>query len=400
MNISVIVCAAGKGERAGMGRNKLLAPFNGANALYYTLETVRRLSENLKANGANEVSDVAVTSSAEDFKEIEALCAPYGYKTVPGGETRSKSVANALKEVTGEIVLIQDGARPYTSTDQYKACIECVKQYKSAVTAMPATDTTVTEKDGYVKDIPARNAVYRVQTPQGFYTRDISRAYALAADDGQVYTDDGAVYSRYISPARICPCGTESNKKLTFKEDFTDGVSGVKTFSPNCGKVGIGIDVHAFGKKQNYVTLCGVKIPCDSGLVAHSDGDVAIHAVMDAILSAAGLKDIGHYFPDNDPAFKDANSCGMLEEVVLTVRKKGLCVSGLSIAIQAEKPRLARHVDNMIENLSKLTGAATADISVTAGTCEGLGFVGEGRGICAYCVATLAQIKKQNQEIN
>ncbi|MDE5766336.1 MAG: 2-C-methyl-D-erythritol 2,4-cyclodiphosphate synthase [Clostridia bacterium] len=388
MKISVIVCAAGRGERAGMGRNKLLAPFNGANALYYTLEAVRRFSVGLK--GEDGVSDVIVTSSPEDFEEIEALCKPYGYKTVLGGATRSQSVANALKEVEGEIVLIQDGARPYTTTGQYAACVECVKQYGSAVTAMPATDTTVIEKDGYVNHIPARNAVYRVQTPQGFYTQEIKRAYALAANDGGIYTDDGAVYSRYISPARICPCGTESNKKLTYKEDF---VSPAKVILTDGNKVGYGVDTHAFGKQQNFVTLCGVKIPCDTGLIAHSDGDVALHAVMDAILSAAGLKDIGHYFPDSDPAFKNADSAKLLATVIGEVQKKGLRVSGLSIAIQAEKPRLAAHIDEMIKNLSALTGAAADDISVTAGTCEGLGFVGEGRGICAYCTAVLTQLR-------
>ncbi|MDE5789015.1 MAG: 2-C-methyl-D-erythritol 2,4-cyclodiphosphate synthase [Clostridia bacterium] len=392
MKISVIVCAAGRGERAGMGRNKLLVPFNGANALYYTLEAVRRFSVSLNASGADEVSEVLVTSSPDDFEEIEALCKPYGYKIVLGGATRSQSVANALKEVEGEIVLIQDGARPYTTTDQYSACVECVKQYGSAVTAMPATDTTVIEKDGYVNHIPARNAVYRVQTPQGFYTREIKRAYELAANDGDIYTDDGAVYSRYISPARICPCGTESNRKLTYKKDFSNTVTD-KTICVDGSKVGYGVDVHAFGKQQNFVTLCGVKIPCDTGLIAHSDGDVALHAVMDAILSAAGLKDIGHYFPDSDPAFKGADSAKLLATVIGEVQKKGLRVSGLSIAIQAEKPRLAAHIDDMIKNLSALTGAAADDISVTAGTCEGLGFVGEGRGICAYCTAVLTQLR-------
>ncbi|MDE7163583.1 MAG: 2-C-methyl-D-erythritol 2,4-cyclodiphosphate synthase [Clostridia bacterium] len=395
MKISVIVCAAGRGERAEMGRNKLLVPFNGANALYYTLEGVRRLSASLKQKGADEVSEVIVTSSPEDLQEIDALCLPYGYKTVTGGATRSASVANALKEVQGEIVLIQDGARPYTTTEQYLSCIDCVKQYGSAVTAMPATDTTVIEKDGYVNNIPARNAVYRVQTPQGFYTREIKRAYALAANDGGTYTDDGAVYSRYISPARICPCGTESNKKLTYKEDFTDAANdcAIRINEAAAHRCGYGVDVHAFGKKQDFVTLCGVRIPCDTGLIAHSDGDVALHAVMDAILSAAGLKDIGHYFPDSDPAFKGADSAKLLATVIDTVQKKGLKVNGLSVAIQAEKPRLAAHIDKMVENLSKLTGAPKDSISVTAGTCEGLGFVGEGRGICAYCTAVLTQIR-------
>lgn len=396
MKISVIVCAAGKGERAGLGRNKLLAPFNGANALYYTLSGVRRLAESV----ADEICEVIVASSEKDFKETDALCASFGFKTVTGGATRSESVRRALEHVNGEIVLIQDGARPYTSVAQYVACIECVKEYASAVVALPATDTTVIEKDGYVHDIPARNAVYRVQTPQGFYTRDIVRAYELSESDGNVYTDDGAVYSRYISPVRICPCGTEANRKLTFKEDF-----GNPFFRDVYGKIqpqpddkacrcGIGIDVHAFGSGQSFITLCGVKIPCDGGLVAHSDGDVAVHAVMDALLSAAGLKDIGHYFPDSDPAYEGADSCKLLEKVVGILRGKGFAVSGLSLAIQAEKPRLAPHIDGMVNTLSAITGAREERISVTAGTGEGLGFVGEGRGICAYCAATVGPVEK------
>lgn len=397
MKISVIVCAAGRGERAGFSKNKLLVPFNGAHALYYTLDAVRSFAKMCSGDGSDEVTEVIVTSSHEDFEEIEALCSRYGYKTVTGGATRSQSVANALKEAKGEITLIQDGARPYTTAEQYAACVSYVKQYKSAVVALPATDTTVIEKGGYVDNIPARNAVYRVQTPQGFYTEDIKRAYALAADDGDIYTDDGAVYSRYISPARICPCGTENNKKLTFKEDFTTpefsravqiNLHGAE--AAEC-RVGFGVDVHAFGGKRNFVSLCGVKIECGYGLVAHSDGDVALHAVMDAILSAAGLKDIGHYFPDGDSAFKDADSGNLLASVMETVQNKGLRVNGLSVAVQAEKPRLAAHIDKMIENLSSLTGADKANVSVTAGTCEGLGFVGEGRGICAYCTAVLTE---------
>lgn len=397
MKISVIVCAAGRGERAGFSKNKLLVPFNGANALYYTLEAVHSFAKMCSGGGADEVTEVIVTSSPEDLEEIDALCSRYGYKTVTGGATRSRSVANALKEVKGEITLIQDGARPYTTAEQYAACVSYVKQYKSAVVALPATDTTVIEKGGYVDNIPARNAVYRVQTPQGFYTADIKRAYELAANDGDIYTDDGAVYSRYISPARICPCGTEGNRKLTFKEDFTApefsravsiDLHGAE--AAEC-RVGFGADVHAFGGKRNFVTLCGVKIDCGYGLAAHSDGDVALHAVMDAILSAAGLKDIGHYFPDSDPAYRGADSGNLLAAVMETVQKKGLRVNGLSVAVQAEKPRLAAHIDKMIENLSSLTGADKDNISVTAGTCEGLGFVGEGRGICAYCTAVLTE---------
>ena len=158
------------------------------------------------------------------------------------------------------------------------------------------------------------------------------------------------------------------------------------------GLTGFGVDVHAFGKKQNFVTLCGVEIPCDTGLIAHSDGDVALHAVMDAILSAAGLKDIGHYFPDSDPAFKGADSAKLFAKVIALVGEKGLKVNNLAVTVQAEKPRLSTYIDNMVARLAELTGTGKEKISVTAGTSEGLGFVGEGCGICVYAVATLKEV--------
>ena len=220
---------------------------------------------------------------------------------------------------------------------------------------------------------------------------------------GETFTDDGSVYSRYIKPARICPCGTAANRKLTYKEDFrsvpllpsplialkSDNVGHSKTC---CG---IGIDVHAFGKEQNFIMMCGVKVPCDCGLIAHSDGDVALHAVTDAVLSAAGMRDIGHYFPDNDPALKEADSAVFLKTVVNMIyeNERRYKVESLSVTIQAEKPRLAPYIEAMKERLSEITGADKENIGISAGTCEGLGFVGEKRGICVTCAAVLKRCK-------
>ena len=364
MKISVIVCAAGKGERAGFDKNKLLAPLCGAPALYHTLCTVAKI----------EPSELIITSSPADMAEITAISKPFGGKVVEGGATRTESVYKALKEVTGDIVLIHDGARPFTLPEQFLSCIECVKEYGSGIVAMPATDTVYIENDNSAAHIPARNTVFAVQTPQGFITKDIKEAYEKAMKSGETFTDDGSVYSRYIKPARICPVGSAANKKLTFKEDFD---TPAKVALTDGTKVGFGIDVHVFGKEQNFVMLCGVKVPCDTGLVAHSDGDVALHAVMDAILSAAGLRDIGHYFPDSDQKYKGADSAKLLEEVIKIIGAKGLKVSGLSIAIQAEKPKLAPYIDRMKSRLSAITGADESNIGISAGTCEGLGFVGE-----------------------
>ena len=373
--ISVIICAAGKGERAGFEKNKLLAPLYGAPALWHTL----------KKFDMPEIDEVIVAVSECDLEEIAALCKPSNYKVVKGGATRTESVKRALEAVTGEIVLIHDGARPFLSRELILNCIDGVKKFGSAVAAIKITDTAVCGQLGYVTDRLDREATFRVQTPQGFLTEDIRRAYKLAGD--KVYTDDSAVYCEFVEPARLID-GEESNIKLTFKNDFMRELPPASA----CGLTGFGVDIHAFGKKQNFVMLCGVAIPCDTGLIAHSDGDVALHAVMDAILSAAGLKDIGHYFPDKDPAFKGADSAELLKRVIDLIGEKGLKVSNISVAVQAEKPRLSPYIDKMVARLASLTGADEKSVAVAAGTSEGLGFVGAGLGICVYAVATLKEV--------
>lgn len=389
MNVSVIVCAAGKGERAGFNKNKLMTPLNGAPVLHYTLSAFEAFER--QYTGGN-VEKIAVC--AEDDYETTEFCRAYGWNIACGGKTRTESVYSALKCATGDMVIIHDGARPFVTQEIIKECVECAKRCESAICAAPATDTTVISEDGYIASVPQRSTVFCVQTPQVFKTDDIKRAYEQAIGDGNNYTDDGSVYSQYIRQAKLCACGTPQNRKLTYKSDF-DGVNAYPSapiFNEKQPRVGFGVDVHAFGKKQEYITLCGVKIPCDSGLIAHSDGDVAVHAVMDALLSGAGLKDIGHYFPDSDDKYKDADSVELLKKVVKLIGEKGFAPVGLSVAIQAEKPRLSKYIDDMIAVLASATNVKKENISITAGTCEGLGFVGEKRGVCAYCTAVLKEV--------
>lgn len=377
--ISAIICAAGSGKRAGFDKNKLLAPLYGAPALYYTL----------KAFAINEIDEVIVAAAKKDFKEISALCAPFGYSVVRGGETRTQSVKLALESVTGDVVLIHDGARPFVSKQIILKCIESVKKFGSGVCAVKATDTVVNVGYGEICDRPDRDGVYLVQTPQGFLTEDIKNAYALAGN--KVYTDDSAVYGEFIGNPRISE-GDPTNIKLTYKSDFSRGIPAVPAAG---GTVGFGVDAHAFGEGKR-VTLGGVKIPCDRGLIAHSDGDVIIHAVMDALLSAAGLKDIGHYFPDTDEKYKNADSREMLGRVIELLNERGLAPVNISVSVQAEKPRLAKHIDAMKKNLSAVLRLSEEKIAIAAGTCEGLGFVGAGLGITAYSTATLARKEKND----
>ena len=368
--VCAIICAAGKGSRTGFEKNKLLVPFQGATALFKTLS----------AFDYPAIDEIVVTASQEDFDEISALCTQFANaKAVLGGNDRSHSVYNALRATDADIVLIHDGARPFITRKLIENCIESVKTNGSGICAIACRDTVAVVKNGKIVNVPDRKTLCQIQTPQGFFRENILCAYdrAFETDDG-VYTDDSSVFARFCGAPCLCK-GSIENKKLTYAEDFVD----------NAARCGFGIDTHAFGKEQDFIVLGGVKIPSDSGLLAHSDGDVLAHAVMDALLSAAGLKDIGHYFPDSDARWKNANSMDMLAQVVAIVAKQGYALQNLSVAVQAEKPRLAKYIDDIKCNLSSVLNVDETAIGVAAGTNEGLGYVGEGKGITVNAYALL-----------
>jgi 2-C-methyl-D-erythritol 4-phosphate cytidylyltransferase/2-C-methyl-D-erythritol 2,4-cyclodiphosphate synthase len=291
-------------------------------------------------------------------------------------------VYNALQTVQSDIVLIHDGARPFVTREIIENCIQSVKDYGSGICALPCSDTVAVCKDGKIVTVPDRKQLYALQTPQGFFTENLKTAYREAVSDNDaVFTDDASVFAKYCGKPHISK-GARTNIKITYLED-------VKKAVVRCG---FGIDTHAFGKEQDYIVLAGVKIPSQSGLVAHSDGDVLVHALMDALLSAAGLKDIGHYFPDTDDKWKNADSMKMLKSVLELIRGQKLCVQNVSIAIQAEKPRLAKYIDEMKFTLANALRIDVARVGITAGTNEGLGYVGEGKGITVNAYVLLNEI--------
>lgn len=375
--VSAIIAAAGRGERAGFPQNKLLTPLYGAPALWHTL----------KKFDIPEVDEVIIASSVSDYREICALAAPFGFKVIIGGKTRSESVKNALAAVSGDIVLIHDGARPFVSRNLIIKCIDGVKRFGSAICALPETDTAAAVERGKIIDYYDRASLCRLQTPQGFFTADIHRAYELAGD-GQ-YTDDSSVYKEFIDRPHIVE-GEKENVKLTYAEDFKREFQPAAVCAP-AQRAGFGVDVHAFCE-GNKVILGGVEIGCDKALLAHSDGDVVYHAIIDALLSAAGLKDIGHYFPDSDSAYENAASLHMCALALEEVKKAGYAPLNISISVQAEKPRLAAYVDKMISNVADVLQISHECVAIAAGTCEHLGFVGEGLGIAAYAYALLQKI--------
>lgn len=361
-SVCAVICAAGKGARAGFSENKLLIPFGASTALNQTLS----------AFDFPAIDEILVTASEADFDQITALCAPYARtKVVLGGADRSHSVYNALKAATADIVLVHDGARPYVTREVIEGCIHSVKTNGSGVCAVECRDTVAVVKADKIVQVPARDTLRQIQTPQGFFRENLTYAYERAFEqETAVYTDDSSVFAQFCGAPHIC-AGAHDNIKLTYAEDFKKDIA----------RCGFGVDTHAFGKEQDYIVLAGVKIPSQSGLIAHSDGDVLVHAVMDAMLSAAGLKDIGHYFPDTDEQWKGASSMKMLSSVVELLAAQNLAVENLSVAIQAERPRLAKYIDEMKNTLSGVLHIDQTRIGISAGTNEGLGYVGEGKGI-------------------
>ncbi len=376
--VTVILCAAGSGTRANLPENKIFYMLNGLPVLSLTLSAFAPFAD-----------EMLVVCRKEDEARILPLLSPYfGAKTTEGGATRAESVYNALQIAKGDIVLIHDAARPFVSAEVIRGCIESVKEYGSGVCAVPAADTVLLASGGTVSAHAPRSCSFLAQTPQGFLTEKLRGAYEKAKSAGTLplYTDDSGLYAAYAEKPRLC-AGDRTNRKLTYPEDFAPAE-----------RVGFGVDTHAFAHGEeidagiarlnlNYIKLCGTTVPSDRAIEAHSDGDVPVHALMDALLSAIGERDIGYFFPDTDPAYAGADSMALLAEVVKKVHGVGFSVKNASVSILCELPRLSPFIEKMRENLRAALGCDT--VAVAAGTNEKLGYIGEGRGITAYATVLL-----------
>ena len=374
MKISAVVPAAGAGARAGFSKNKLLTIFRGEPVLFRTVSAL---------SACESIDEIVIAAAKRDIAEISAMFEKFGnVRAVCGGDTRTQSVLLALRACDSpDYVLIHDGARPFVTQKILSDCIETVRAHGSAVCALPVTDTIALCAEEKIGSIPDRSALYALQTPQAFSYAEILAAYEKIG--GETFTDDSGVYAKFVAPPQIF-AGDVKNKKLTFREDFLSDPLPAP-------RVGVGIDTHAFGKAQDHIVLGGARIPSESGLFAHSDGDVLVHAVMDALLSAAALPDIGHFFPDTDPAFADADSLRLLERVRDLLSEKGFAPRNVSAAIQAERPRLQKYIPAMRENIARALRISPDDVGLSAGTNEGLGYVGEGKGITVTAYVSLAE---------
>ena len=372
MKVSALITCAGSGERAGFGFNKLLKDTGGITPFE------KCLSAFISSSVTDEFVITCKKEDEEAFKKITDKLGVYP-KFVTGGNTRSLSVKNGLDFVTGDIVIIHDGARPFVSTEIIKASVLSAEKYGSGITAVPATDT-VADCEVNGEEIllcsSSRKGKYLVQTPQTFKTELIKKAYS-STDDYSEFTDDSGIYCKFIGKCRVVN-GSIENKKLTFKEDF--GVS-------NSLRAGTGFDLHKLVEGRKLI-LGGIEIPHTKGLLGHSDADVLTHAIMDALLSSASLGDIGRHFPDTDEKYKDISSMLLLEKVMKLLSGSGYKPVNVTAVIMAEKPKLMPFVDKIRKNLASALGLEEKDVGITCTTLEGIGVVGREEGIAvqSYCL--------------
>ena len=372
MKISAIITCAGKGERFGLKYNKLLHEVNGLPIFVYTLNKFLR----------DDINQIVITSSKDDldlFKsKTEGLKANISF--VLGGDTRQQSVYNALLSLDKDtdLVIIHDGARPFVTKQILDEAIGLAIDKGNAVVCTSLVDS-IRELDNDSSKAQNRNNYMLVQTPQIFKYDSILRAYALAQADNKLdYLDDASIYEKYIGKINISK-GDKSNIKITTPDDLS-------YFMPNSFSVGCGWDTHELVEGRKLI-LGGVEIPHTKGLLGHSDADVLTHAIMDALLSAAHQKDIGHLFPDTDEKYKGICSLLLLKEVVKILNSENYIINNISAVIMAQKPKLGIYLNDIQKQLADTMGIDEDKISLTATTTEKLGLIGheEAISVNAYC---------------
>ncbi|HHU03293.1 MAG TPA: 2-C-methyl-D-erythritol 2,4-cyclodiphosphate synthase [Christensenellaceae bacterium] len=368
MKIYAIIPSAGAGSRMGANNSKALIDINGKSS-------IRIIAEKFKPR----VDKIIVVIRKEELTEFKSALYGIDVEFVIGGDTRRESVHNALNSVKEDysIVLVHDGARPLLSLALIDGIIKSTIDFGAAVPVLPVSDTLKYSYDGeYINYTKDRANLYTVQTPQGFNAAWLKEAYTKFPDDA---TDDAALIEKLGHRVKMIK-GEIDNIKLTYPRDvsFARRLSGF-----NSARTGFGFDVHTLVEGRKLI-LCGVNIPYTKGLLGHSDADVALHALMDALLGAAALGDIGKHFPDNDKSYKDISSITLLKEVKLILAEASYMPYNVDVCIAAQEPKLSPYIEAMRKNISEALEISTDMVSVKATTTEKLGFVGRLEGICAY----------------
>ena len=385
MSVWCVVLAAGKGMRSGLTENKVFFRWQGRSVLSRCLDA---LSASRAYDGAVLVLSEADLPRYREIVETEGEN-PLVRRVALGGKTRRESGYNGLQALPEdvEIVSVHDAARPFVTTEIIRATIDDARRYGSGVISTPVVDTIkrVDPQTGRVTT-PERSALRAVQTPQSFSFEMLRSAHARAMKEGLEVTDDAMIFEHAYGTVHLSDApGAEKNIKLTNPEDFKR-LAGTPPM-----RIGSGYDAHRL-KEGRRLVLCGVEVPHDRGLDGHSDADVAVHALMDALLGALGEGDIGRHFPDSDPQYKGVSSMLLLEHVMRRVRARGYRVENADVTIVAQKPKLAAFIPQMRANVASALGVDLDCANVKATTTERMGFEGEEIGVSAQAVALLTRV--------
>jgi len=377
--VYALVVAGGRGARFGGDLPKQYLGLGGRAVLHHAAAAFA---------GHPEIAGVAVVIRPEDRAAYHAATA--GLDLLPpvtGGAERQDSVRLGLEALAPhgpDRVLIHDGARPFPGRDLIDRVIDALDRAAAAIPAVPLGDTIKRVEEGQIRTTVDRANLWRAQTPQGFHFVEILAAHRAA--HGRALTDDAAI----AEAAGIVPvvvAGSEENLKVTTAQDFA---AAERLLAARLGdiRVGQGYDVHPYGP-GDHIMICGIAIPHEVGAVGHSDADVGLHAITDAVLGAIGAGDIGMHFPPSDPRWKGAASDQFLRYAIDLVRQRGGIVAAVDVTIICERPRVAPHREAMIARVADILGIGEGRVSVKATTTEKLGFTGRGEGIAAQAVATV-----------
>ena len=379
-----IILAGGASHRMGAGKNKVLLPIGGVPAIVRSVKAYAGLVDGLVVVARAE--DAPAIQAALDAAKLTAIMAP-------GGDTRQESVWNGLCALPERCdrVLIHDGARCLVDEGTIRRAMASVEACGTGVAAIPVVDTIKqTDAEGYVAGTPDRAALRAMQTPQGFDVALIRRAHEAARQEGYLGTDDAALVERLGVPVRLTE-GDRRNLKLTTPEDIAMAEALLNTASPLPAlRVGQGYDVHRLVEGRDLV-LCGVTVPHDRGLLGHSDADVALHALMDAMLGAMALGDIGKHFPDTDERYRGISSMTLLRHVVDLLHEHRAHVTNADVTIVAQKPKLLPYIPQMRQNVAEALGLPLDRVNVKATTTERLGFEGREEGVSAQAVCMIEE---------
>ncbi|SEO53035.1 2-C-methyl-D-erythritol 2,4-cyclodiphosphate synthase [Methylobacterium sp. UNC300MFChir4.1] len=405
--VAAVVVAAGRGIRIGGGTPKQYRRVGGQAVLTRTLAA-------LAADDAiARIQPVIAADAAEFFRDcLEELAPAIRAKVAPpveGGATRQLSVRAGLEALAAgdapEIVLVHDAARPYVDSALIARAIAAGRDHGAAVPGVPVTDTVKRVVDiapgiGRVHETPPREHLRAVQTPQAFVFGPLLGAHRDAAAQGlDGFTDDGAL-AEWAGLPVVVFAGDVANRKITQPADLIEAdrafatettalpAPGARAMTTYVTRLGTGFDVHAF-TTGDHVWLGGVKIPADRGVLAHSDGDVALHALTDALLGAIADGDIGTHFPPSDERWRGASSDQFLAHACDLVRARGGRIDHLDITVLAEAPRIGKHREEIRARIAAIAGVPLSAVSIKATTTEKLGFVGRAEGLAAQAAATV-----------